>query len=114
MEITEFTKPARTFLKAQDVINNPGVHFVITQEGQIVESEFKGQKSQRLHVEGQFNGESKIFDMSKTNARFVKESLGPETKTWIGHQLVLEVYKTKTSDGMMVDALNVKSTIPTI
>ena len=108
MKITDFVKPTSNFMKAEEVKNNPTWTFVIKLEPLVVDKEYKGQKSQRVHVEGEFNSEMRIFDMSKTNARFVAGILGDDTKTWVGHELILETYKTKTSDGKLVDAINVK------
>lgn len=108
MQITDFVKPSGTFLKAEEVKGNPNTPFVITDEPVIIEGEFKGKPTQRLHAEGEFNKEPRIFDMSKTNARIVAKELGDDTNKWIGHSLVLETYKTKTSDGKLTDAINVK------
>jgi len=106
MDLTKYTKQVGMFLKASDVKANPKAMFVITAEGEMVTSEKFG--NERLHIEGEFAGEQKLFDCSKTNARFIEAKLGSDTKKWMGKALVLEVYKTKTSDGKMVDALNVK------
>lgn len=106
MDVTQYTKAAGIFLKAQDIIDNPEGVFVITSEGEFVTSDKF--HVERLHLTGEFNKEVKTFDCSKTNARFVEEKLGKDTKTWIGKVLVLESYRTKTSDGKMVDAINVK------
>jgi hypothetical protein len=108
MKITDFVKPAGTFLKAEEVKSHPESAFAILEEPLVVEKEYKGQKSQRVHIEGEFNKEPRILDMSKTNARFVSKELGDETKAWVGHILYLETYKTKTSDGKLTDAINVK------
>jgi hypothetical protein len=106
MEITDYTKAAGMFLKADDVKKNPTAIFAVTSEGVLSKSEKFG--NMRLHVDGEFGGESKTFDISKTNARAIADKLGSDTKKWIGHQFVLETYKTKTSDGKLVDAINVK------
>jgi hypothetical protein len=108
MQITDFVKPSGTFLKAEEVKGNPNATFIITDEPVIIEGEFKGKPTQRLHAEGEFNKEPRIFDMSKTNARLVAKVLGDDTSKWIGHNLFLETYKTKTSDGKLTDAINVK------
>jgi hypothetical protein len=108
MKITDFVKPSGSFLKAEEVKSNPTWTFVVLEEPLIVEKEYKGQKSQRIHIEGEFNKEPRIFDMSKTNARFVAKELGDDTKAWVGKELFLETYKTKTSDGKLTDAINVK------
>jgi len=106
MDLTEYTKAAGMFLKAQDVKDKPEAVFVITTEGEMVTSDKFNVT--RLHLLGEFDGEVKTFDVSKTNARFIEEKLGTDTSKWIGKVLVLETYRTKTSDGKMVDALNVK------
>jgi len=108
MEIKQFIKPSAIFLKAEIVNKSPTKIFVITTEGKIVDNEFKGKTNQRIHANGEMDKEPYIFNMCKTNARAVAKKLGENTTNWIGHQLLLEVYKTKTSEGNMVDALNVK------
>jgi hypothetical protein len=108
MKITEFVKAKGSFLKAEEVKSRPDAVFVIVEEPLVVDKEYKGQKSQRIHVEGEFDKEQRTFDMSKTNARFIAKELGDDTKAWIGHQLFLETYKTKTTDGKLTDAINVK------
>jgi hypothetical protein len=107
MDISKFTKATGTYLKPLEVKANPKAEFVIISEGVVVENDFKGKKSERVHVEGEFNKESRILDMSKTNARLVEKALGSDTKKWIGHSLVLETYRTKTSDGTLTDAINI-------
>jgi len=108
VNIDEFTKPTSgMFLRADDVLNSQEKSFVINGESSIVENEKFG--GQRLHIPGTFNGESKTFDCSKTNARAIVEAMGTsETVDWIGTILVLETYRTKIGDGRMVDAINVK------
>jgi hypothetical protein len=34
--------------------------------------------------------------------------MGPDTVKWIGAELSFETFKTRTSEGKMVDAINVK------
>ena len=109
MDIQKYTKQTGQFLKAQEVKDNPKAVFVILSEGVMVTSEKFG--NERLHIEGEFASEPKVFDCSKTNARVIEAKLSGDTKKWIGKALVLEVYKTKTSDGKLVDALNVKEVI---
>ena len=106
MDLTEYIKATGMFLKASDVMDKPEGVFVITSEGEMVTSEKFG--TTRLHLEGEYAGELKTFDVSKTNARFIEEKLGADTSKWIGKILVLETYRTKTSEGKRVDALNVK------
>ena len=105
MDITEYTQQPSNFLTAKDVVENLESAFVITGEGEFVENKFG---NTRLHLAGEFNKERKTFDCSKTNSRIIFEKLGPETKQWIGRVLKFEVYKTRTSDGKMVDAINIK------
>ena len=107
MDIADYTKPAGNFLKADEVLALPEAVFIITAAGEMKTSEKYG--NERLHLPGEFNKEVKIFGCSKTNARTVAETLGSDTSKWIGKSLVLEVYKTKTSDGTMVNAINVKA-----
>jgi len=110
MQITDFVKPTGMFLKAEDVKKaEPNAIFIITIEPVLVDKEYKGQKSKRIHAEGEMAKTPYIFDMSKTNARIVAKALGDDTKVWVGHQLILETYKTKTSTMGLTDAINVKS-----
>ena len=106
MQIGEYVKPAGNYLKGSDILENPIAKFTIKTEGDLVVSEKFG--GSRLHLLGEFNGEEKTFDCSKTNARFIAEKLGVDTINWVGKNLVLETYRTKTSEGKMVDAINVK------
>jgi len=106
MEIQEYTKPKGTFLKAEDVKAKPEEVFKITGEAKTEINEKFG--NERCYIPGEFAGEEKIFDCSRTNARKIVESLTTETTKWVGAEIVLEVYKTKTSDGNLVDAINVK------
>lgn len=109
VDIEDFTKQKGMFLKAEDVINNPSQTFKVTGEGELVTSEKFG--NVRLHIPGTFGDEEKIFDCSKTNARTITEVIGNDTSKLVGSELVLETYKTKTSDGKMVDAINIKEVI---
>lgn len=79
--------------------------FTILHEGEFVKSEKFG--NERLHISGEFNGTERTFDCSKTNAREITKKLSEDMKKWIGRQVFFETYKTKTSDGKMVDALNI-------
>jgi len=107
MDISEYTKQTGSFLKAEDVINNPEALWEITAEGEIVISEKFG--NTRLHLPVKSGNEEKIFDVSKTNARSIEDALKTkDTSKWIGKMLLLETYRTKTSDGKMVDAINIK------
>lgn len=106
MDVTEYTKQQGSFLKADDVKNNPDARWEITEEGIFKTSERFG--NQRLHLPVKNGDKAFIFDCSKTNARFITEQIGSDTKNWIGKLLTLETYKTKTSDGKLVNAINVK------
>lgn len=113
MDVSEFTKATGTYLKPEEVKKAlPNAIFVIIDEAKIVDSPFKDKKGniqKRIQVEGEFNKEARIFDMNKTNARTVEKALGSDSKKWIGAQLVLEVYKTRTGDSLeLKDAINVK------
>ena len=108
MKITDFVKPSGNFLKAEDVKTAKEPKFVITTEAEVVDNEYKGKVTQRLHVEGEMETKAYILDLSKTNARIVAKALGDDTAQWIGHYVVLETYKTKTSEGKLTDAINVK------
>jgi len=109
VNIDDYTKASGMFLKAEKIIESPQTEFVITEEGKMVPNEKYG--GERLHLRGTFGEEEVIFDCSKTNARFVSEKLSTDTSAWIGAKLILETYRTKTSDGKMVDAINVKDAI---
>lgn len=107
MKITDFVKPSGIFLKAIEVKNSKNPKFVITTEATMIDNTFKGKVTPRLHMEGEMESKPYIFDLSKTNARIIAKALGEDTKTWIGHVLTLETYRTKTSDGTLTDAINV-------
>jgi len=108
MDISAFTKASNKFLKAEDVKNNPKAVFVITSEAEVAEKDYKGKKTLRVHIEGEFNKEARVFDMGKTNARVVEKALGSDTKKWVGHVLTLGIYQTLTSEGKFSDAISVK------
>jgi hypothetical protein len=105
MDITNFTKQQGQFLKAEDVEKSQTKTFSITAEAQEVHNEKFN--TDRLHIVGQLDTSEFVFDCSKTNARTIVEVLGTETKGWVGKQLVLETYKTKTQEGKMTTAINV-------
>jgi hypothetical protein len=109
MDITEFTKQQGQFLKAENVEESPSKKFVIKEEAQTVHNE--KYNTERLHIVGDFDGDEFIFDCSKTNARTISEVLGTDTQKWIGKSIVLDTYKTKTSDGKMTLAINVDKVI---
>lgn len=104
--IDEFTKAGGKFLKADEVINSPEKAFVIHGPCELITDERYG--SERLHIEGHFSGNQKTFNSSRTNARTISDALGPETEKWVGAILILETYRSKLSDGRMVDVINVK------
>ena len=102
MDITDYTKGKGDFLKAEDIIQNPAAVFLVTDHGNIVENKFG---NERLHLGGEFDGQCKTFDISSTNARILVSIHGVETKELIGKSITLDTYKTRTSDGKMVDAI---------
>jgi len=104
MDISDFTKQQGEFLKA-DVIKDATVA-KITDEAQIVHNEKFD--TDRLHIPVNIDGKEFIFDASRTNSRTIQEVLGTDTAKWVGKEIVLETYKTKTSEGKMTLALNVK------
>ena len=106
MDIKDFTKQQGEFLKADVVVKNPEALFEVIGEATIEYN--KKFNTDRLHIPVKSGDSEYIFDASKTNARTIKDKLGEDTKEWIGKHLVLETYKTKTSEGKMTDALNVK------
>jgi flagellar hook assembly protein FlgD len=107
MDISTWTKKSNSFLKAEDIKKSPQGVFVITDEGQMVKSEKFG--TEQFHISGEFAGEEKTLTLSKTNGRTVEKTLGTDTQKWIGHSLSFDLYRVKTSDGKMVDAINVAS-----
>ena len=105
--LDEFVKQQGQFLKAENV--KTGTKVVIVGEAKVVHNE--KYDTDRLHIPVEIAGQEFIFDCSKTNARVITEKLDLTTEKWIGKTLELEIYKTKTSDGKMVDAINVKGVI---
>jgi DMSO/TMAO reductase YedYZ molybdopterin-dependent catalytic subunit len=106
MDITNFTKQQGEFLKAEIVNKNHNALFEISGEAEIVHNE--KYDTDRLHIPLKLGESEYTFDCSKTNSRTISEKLGNDTSKWVGKHLVLETYKTKTSDGKMTDAINVK------
>ena len=106
--ISEFTKALGEFLKADIVVE--GTVAVIVGEAAVVHNEKFD--TDRLHIPIEIEEKGYTFDCSKTNARLIEGVLGEDTFTWVGSQIVLETYKTKTSDGKMVKAINVKEVKP--
>ena len=106
MDISKYTEQQGSFLKADDIIKDPAALWEIVDEGSIkLSTKFN---NERLHIKVRKEDEIFIFDCSKTNASTIEKSLGNDTKKWIGHLLILETYKTKTSEGKMTNAINVK------
>jgi len=103
-DIKDYTKQLGSFLKAEHVA--PDKKFIIVEEATIEHNE-KFNKDD-LHIQLKSGEEEYTFNCSKTNARTIKDVLGENTIDWIGSLLSFETYKTKTSEGKMVDALNVK------
>ena len=108
MDISDFTKATGMFLKAEN-ITAENFKAVIIAEAEIKPNEKFG--GERLHIPVCLGDSEYTFDASKTNSRTISEALGADTKTWIGKIIVLEKYKTKTSEGKMVDAINVKEVL---
>ena len=107
MEINEFIKQTGDFLKAEIVLSNQDAIYEIIGEAKIVHNE--KYDTERLHIPVKLGDKEYIFDCSKTNARTISEKLGKnETSEWVGKSLLLETYKTKTSEGQLVEAINVK------
>jgi len=104
-DVSEFTKATGDFLKADKV----GKELVVQINGEAEVVRNETYNTDRLHIPVLSNGNQFTFDCSKTNARTISKTLGNDTASWNGKELVLETYRTKTSDGKMVDAINVKS-----
>lgn len=109
MDISNFAKAGLLYIKPEEVKKFPEAVFIITTEGSVVEKEFEGKPNPKLHLEGEWNKEKRSIDLSKTNVRAIVNVLGSDTQKWIGHQLFFEVYKTKNSKGLLVDAINIKN-----
>jgi hypothetical protein len=109
MDITNFIKQQGNFLKAEDVEKSQSKVFIPKEEAKEVHNE--KYDSDRLHIVGEMNQTSYVFDCSKTNARVIAAALGADTSKWIGKQIVLETYKTKTTEGKMTTAINVKQVL---
>lgn len=105
VNISDFTKQQGTFLKAEHVNASKTKVFVPKEEAQIVHNE--KYDTDRLHILGEMDENEYTFDCSRTNSRVIADALGEDTKAWLGKSITLEIYKTKTSEGKMVDAINV-------
>jgi len=103
-DIQDFTKASGEFLKANIV--GTGVSAMITGIADVVHNDKFN--TDRLHIPVLIDGKDYTFDCSKTNARVISAVLGDSTEKWENKVLQLETYRTKTSDGKMVDAINVK------
>ena len=108
MDIVEYTKATGQFLKAENITANSN-KVVIVGEAELRPNEKFG--GERLHIPVCLGDDNFTFDASKTNSRTISDVLGTDTKSWIGSILVLETYKTKTSEGKMTDAINVKEVL---
>lgn len=104
--IDEFTKAGGKFLRAEDVISSSDKAFVISGSCELIVDDRYG--SERLHINGMFDGKEKIFNASRTNARTIADVLGPDTDKWIPAVLILETYRSKLSDGRLVNVINVR------
>jgi hypothetical protein len=109
MDVKEFTKQQGTFLKAEDVKKNPNAEFKITSEGEFVENERF--KKKNFNVKGDFMGEQRVLNCNKTNARFIEERAGSDSSKWVGKYLKLETIKTRRTDGVVVDSINVNAVL---
>ena len=105
--ISDFVKQRGEFLKADSVKQDTKAE--ITGESEIVHNE--KYDTDRLHIPVKVEDKEYTFDASRTNARVIAETLGEDTSKWIGKTLLLETYKTKTSEGKMTLAINVKSVV---
>ena len=104
-KITEFVKASGEFLKAEHIQGEATAK--ISGEAVIVHNE--KYDTDRLHIPVTLEWKEYTFDCSKTNAQTISKVLDEDTSKWVDKELVLDTYKTKTSDGKMVNALNVKS-----
>jgi hypothetical protein len=105
MEIKEFVKSQGSFLTADEVLKNPTAIFIPKSEGELITNKFG---NERLHIQGEYAGNTFTFDLSKTNARELSEKLGSDTKKWIGKKIYLETYKTRTTEGKLTEAITIK------
>lgn len=107
MDIAKYIEPAKKFLSAEDVKQHPNDLFVVTEAPTIAYND--NFKKHVMSIPGNFGDkEDMVFSCSKTNAKTIADVLGDDGKKWIGKVLVFETYKTKTSEGKLVDAINVK------
>lgn len=104
-KLTEFLKQTGEFLKADIVKQQP--KGVIFGKSEIVHNE--KYDTDRLHIPLKIADKEYTFDCSKTNARTIASVLGEDSDAWLNAELEFEVYKTKTSEGKMTEAINVKA-----
>ena len=105
VDITNYVKQQGLFLKAENV----GKEAIAVITGEAVEHHNDKFDTERLHVPVSIQEVEYVFDCSKTNAKAIAKVLGNNTESWKGAELVLETYKTKTSQGKMTDVINVKA-----
>lgn len=108
MDISEFTKASAKYLKAKDVINAKMPMFVITSEAKLVDKNWDNKPSKAVEVEGEMEKVAYKFDLGKLNSRAISEKLGTDTRSWVGHMLVLETYKSKNDKNVLVDCISIK------
>ena len=107
MDISTYTKQQGQFLKAEHVNAHKNMVWIMdtTTAKMVTSDKFN---TERLHISVTLGDDTYTFDMSKTNARTVEAVLGSDTARWNNNGLVLETYKTKTTEGKMTEAINVK------
>ena len=59
VNLDNFTKANLSYIKPKEVKEHPEAVFVITSEPTLVESDYKGQKSIKVHCEGEWNKEKR-------------------------------------------------------
>lgn len=106
-KITEFVKQQGEFLKADMIEANTTAKIIGVAE--IVHNDKFD--TDRLHVPVKIGDKEYTLDASKTNARIITEALGDDTSKWVDKELLLDTYKTRSSDGKMVEAINVAKVI---
>lgn len=104
-DIAEFIKQQGEFLKA-DLIKDGTIAKIVGVATSVHNEKYD---TDRLHIPVIIEGKEYTFDCSKTNARTIASVLGTETENWKDAELVLETYKTKTSEGVMTKAINIVS-----
>lgn len=104
VDVSEFIKIKTNFLKPQDIKDLPNEIFQIVDSGEILKNKFG---TERLHMLGIWNNGEKTFDCSKSNANIIAGRLGTDTQKWNGAKLKLSTFRTQTSEGKKVDAIEV-------